>query len=114
MYSPNDCNSILKYIDNKSPEDNKREPPKLLNKAIKEYSLDSFEVVILVINSSPPPALFTLLEILFKKLKSVVIFKLLAVLRMESLAAELLLLSISKLEWLLNNGQESNIIAPTA
>ena len=37
IYNPNDCNSILKYIDNKSDDDIKNNEPKELNKIIKAY-----------------------------------------------------------------------------
>ena len=38
IYTPNDCNSILKYIEIKSAEDTNKEAPKVLNITIKEYS----------------------------------------------------------------------------
>ena len=38
IYTPKDCNSILKYIDIKSAEDTNKEAPKDENKTIKEYS----------------------------------------------------------------------------
>lgn len=37
IYNPNDCNSILKYILNKSEEDINNIEPKLVNNIIKEY-----------------------------------------------------------------------------
>ena len=38
MYTPNDCNSILKYIEIKSAEDINKDAPNVLNNTIKEYS----------------------------------------------------------------------------
>ena len=37
IYNPNDCNSILKYIDSKSEEDISNKDPNELNKIINEY-----------------------------------------------------------------------------
>ena len=38
IYTPKDCNSILKYIDIKSAEDTNNDAPKVLNNTINEYS----------------------------------------------------------------------------
>ena len=38
IYTPNDCNSILKYIEIKSAEDTNNDAPNVLNNTIKEYS----------------------------------------------------------------------------
>ena len=41
-YKANDCNSIHRYIEIKSTEQIRREDPKILNKAIKEYSDEKY------------------------------------------------------------------------
>jgi hypothetical protein len=58
IYRPNDCNSILKYIDNKSEEDINKVEPKALNKTIKQYSVlgvYSPTKVVLLTNAVPSP-----------------------------------------------------------
>ena len=48
IYTPNDCNSILKYIDIKSAEDTNKDAPKVLNNTIKEYSEALFILVAVI------------------------------------------------------------------
>ena len=48
IYTPKDCNSILKYIEIRSAEETNKDAPKVLNKTIKEYSAALFILALVI------------------------------------------------------------------